>query len=571
MMLYDQRRRFKPPIWAIRLYEQMSATERVVLAWLIALMFVSAIWFVIGYIGRNTELIAETGGIYSEAAVGQPRNVNPILAGANDLDVDISRLVYSSLFKLDGKLQLQKDLATDITISEDQKTYIVNLRTDVNWHDGQLLSADDVVFTIRSIQTPSYGSPLLSAFESVTIEKVDAHTVKFTLVEPYAPFISSLTVGIVPEHVWKNIAPENATLAEQMLKPIGSGPYRFLEIKTRRKTGEITEFNLVRNDAYYGTRPFIDEVHYRFFTNYDDSLKAIIAGEVDGLGFLPLQLRDELERRSSLIVQRLNLPQYFSLFFNQQDSTILADAGIRNALALAIDRTEIVNEALNGEGEPLHLPIPPGIFGFNDELSAPIFDLEAAKRELDEAGWQDVDGDGIREKNDQRLHLKITTTDWPEYVHTAEVIQKQWLKVGAETEIEHFGAGTIQQTIIRPRDYEILLFGEILSSIPDPYPFWHSTQTRSPGLNFSLFKNKEVDKLLEEARKTPNEDERREKYKAFQGIILDIKPALILYRPLYLFGTSKKVRGINPDLAALPADRFNNISQWHVKVKRVWK
>ncbi|MDP3997704.1 MAG: ABC transporter substrate-binding protein [Candidatus Andersenbacteria bacterium] len=559
------------PRWVLRSYVRMSQTERLVVTWLLVLLVVSGIWSIASYVNAHTILIPQAGGIYREAAFGQPRYINPILAGANDLDVDLSRLVYSSLFKFNSNLELQHDLATDYTISEDSTTYTVHLRNDVRWHDGEPFTADDVVFTIASIQTPDYASPLQNTFQGVTITKQDDSTVVFQLKEPYAPFLSSLTVGIVPEHVWESIAPKNAPLAEQMLKPVGTGPYQFIESKTRRKTGEITEMSFTRNDNYYGSRSYIDEINFSFYPTHDDAVKALLAGKVDGVGFLPLQLRNQVDRRSGINIQRLHLPQYFALFFNQQKSPLLSDSGIRDALALATDRQAIVQEALQSEGEPLHLPIPPGIFAFNDSISQPTYDPERAKQNLEEAGWTDVDGDGIREKNDARLHLVITTTDWPEYVKTAEVIQRQWQTVGVETEIEHYGAGTIQQTIIRPRDYEILLFGEILPAIPDPYPFWHSTQTRNPGLNFSLFKNQEVDKLLEEARKTTNADERKEKYEQFQGIILDLKPALILYQPYYLFAAKTNVRGIDAANAAIPAGRFNNIEQWHVRVKRIWQ
>jgi peptide/nickel transport system substrate-binding protein len=247
----------------------------------------------------------------------------------------------------------------------------------------------------------------------------------------------------------------------------------------------------------------------------------------------------------------------------------VADAGVRSALALAINREEIVAKALQGQGEPLHLPIPPGVFAFNDEIAPPEFNIEAAKQNLEDAGWKDIDGDGTREKDNERLHLKITTTDWPEYVLTAEVVQQQWQAIGVESQIEHFSAGTIQQTVIAPRNYEILFFGEILSADPDPYPFWHSTQVNN--LNFAQFKNQEVDKILEAARQTIDRAERQQKYKEFQGKILDLKPAIILYRPYYLFASDNKVNGVNPNFAALAADRFNNIEAWHVNTKRVWK
>ncbi len=562
--------RVSPPAWLKVLLTHMSRVERLVFAALGVVLLVSAMFSVTGYIRRNTHTIAQNGGTYTEAAVGQPRYLNPILAGANDLDIDISRLVYSSLFRLDQNLQLQNDLATEYTLSPDNKEYTIHLRSDVTWHDGERFTADDVVFTIRSIQTPDYGSPLASAFEGVEVQKVDDTTVLFKLTQPYAPFLTSLTVGIVPEHVWESIAPKNAALAEQTLKPVGTGPYQFSEIATRRKTGDITSMQLVRNTSYYGQYPHLDEITFMFYPTHEEAIQELAAGNVDGIGFLPLQLLSKVSKQRSIDIHRLLLPQYFGLFFNQQQNDILSDAGVRNALSLGLDRSSLVKEALAGEGEPLHLPIPPGVFAFNSDIPAPAYDPEAAKQNLEETGWKDTDNDGVREKDDKRLHLKIATTDWPEYVRTAEIVQQQWQAIGVETEIQHFGAGTIQQSVVRPRDYEILLFGEILNPQPDPYPFWHSTQTRNPGLNFALFKNAEVDKLLEEARKTINDDERREKYQQFQGKILDLKPALILYRPYYLFATKDDVHGIDLKYSGLPSDRFNNIESWHVRTKRVW-
>lgn len=558
------------PAWLKVLIDNMSQVERSVLVILALVLLGSAIFSIVGYIQRNTHTIAQNGGSYTEAAVGQPRYLNPILAGANDLDVDISRLVYSSLFRLDQNLQLQNDLATGYTLSENNQEYTVQLRSDVTWHDGERFTADDVVFTIRSIQTPEYGSPLESAFQGVEVQKIDDTTVLFKLSQPYAPFLTSLTVGIVPEHVWESIAPKNAALAEQTLKPVGTGPYKFAEIATRRKTGDITSMRLLRNTSYYGQYPHLDEVNFVFFPTHEEAIQELAAGNVDGIGFLPLQLLEKVQRQRTIDIRRLLLPQYFGLFFNQQKNDILSDAGVRNALSLGLDRDALVKEALANEGEPLHLPIPPGIFAFNDGIPTPAYDPEVAKQNLEDAGWKDADQDGIREKNDTRLHLKITTTDWPEYVRTAEIVQQQWQAIGVETEIQHYGAGTIQQTAVRPREYEILLFGEILNAQPDPYPFWHSTQTRNPGLNFALFKNAEVDKLLEVARKTINDDERKEKYQEFQGMILDLKPALILYRPYYLFATNDDVHGIELKYAGLPSDRFNGIENWHVRTKRVW-
>jgi peptide/nickel transport system substrate-binding protein len=554
--------------WAQPWLDRMTLREKTILALLAVILITSGALSLVGFIDRHTHLIAQFGGTYTEAAVGQPRYINPILAGANDLDLDLTSLVYSSLFKLDNEFNLTNDLASEYSISEDGKIYTVKLRHDASWHDGQPLTADDVVFTIRSIQTADYGSPLLPAFQGVQVEKTDDYTVTFTLKQPYAPFLSSLTVGIVPHHVWENIPPKNAALAEQMLKPVGTGPFKFAEIATRRKTGEITTFRLERNEGYFGQRPYIDQIIFYFYPTHEEALQALLAGKADGVGFLPLSLADRVKAKKSIILERLLLPQYFGLFFNQGKNEALTDAGVRSALNLATDREKIIQEALGGEAKPLSVPITSGFFHF-DSLPTSNYDPEKAKQNLDDAGWK-VSDDGIRTKNDKKLSFKISTTDWPEYVKTAEIVQQSWRDIGVDLQIEHFGAGTIQQTVVGPREYEILLYGEILPAQPDPYPFWHSTQTRAPGLNLALFKDAKSDKLLEEARQTSDINARQEKYTEFISRILDVHPAIILYQPYYLFSHDDNVRGNTMTQVNLPAGRFNDISSWHVKVKRVW-
>lgn len=556
--------------WGHVLVENMTNYEKGILGTLSIILLISATMSVQGYVQRNSHLIPQSGGTYVEAAVGQPRHINPILAGANDLDMDISSLVYSGLFKLNNDLKLTPDLATDYSVSSDGTTYTVNLRNDVVWHDGQPFTAEDVLFTIRSIQTPDYGSPLETSFQGVTVEKTGDHQVIFTLKQPYAPFPTNLTVGIAPKHVWENIAPKNAALAEQMLKPVGTGPFEFAELSTRRKTGEITTFRMVRNPDYYKEAPYLDEFIFQFYPTNEEAVTALSNGNVDGVGFVPLSSADDIENRTSTDLERLLLPQYFAFFFNELNNELLGDAGVRAALALAVDRDVIVEEALQGEAQSLHVPIPPSLFEGNSEIEPPTFNPEVAKQNLEEAGWKDEDGNGIREKDDNELKVTITTTDWPEFVRTAELVKDEWEKIGVGVEIQSYSAGVIQQTVVGPRDYEILLYGEILPADPDPYPFWHSTQTRSPGLNLSLLKDEEIDKLLEEARKETDQNTRREKYVEFQKRFFDLTPAIILYQPYYLYGHRDNVRGMGMENVNLPTGRFNDVESWHVNVKRVW-
>lgn len=556
------------PSWLRKYLPLMTGREKTALGVLGVILILSAFFSLTGFIGRHTHLIAKFGGTYREGAVGQPHYINPILAGANDLDLDLTTLVYSSLFRLDNNFQLENDLASEYSLSEDERVYTIHLRQDVRWHDGEPLTADDVLFTIRSIQTPDYGSPLISSFQGVQVDKIDDYTVTFTLKNPYAPFLTNLTVGIVPHHIWENISPKNAALSEQMLKPIGTGPFRFADVTTHRKTGEITAYRLIRNEGYYGQRPYLDQIVFNFYENQDAAVQDLVSGRLDGLSFLPLSQASKIEARRSFTVDHLLLPEYFGLFFNQGKSPALGDAGVRSALDLATDRQTIIKEALDGAAQPLSVPITQGFFNF-DNLPTASYDPEKAKQNLDEAGWK-VGADGIREKNGTKLSLRIATTDWPEYVKTAELVQQQWQAIGAEVQVDQFGAGTIQQTVVGPRDYEVLLYGEILPAQPDPYPFWHSTQTRSPGLNLSLLKDEKIDKLLEEARKISDVNARKEKYVEFIARISDIHPVIVLYQPYYLFAHDKSVGGNTLRNINLPAGRFADIENWFIKTKRVW-
>ncbi len=556
--------------WWKTIYFHMSAREKAILMLFGITIGVACILSVTGYVKARSSFIPKEGGSYTEAVVGQPRYINPILANTNDVDLDISRLVYSSLFKLDTKLALQKDLAESYEISTDNKTYTVRIRQNIQFHDGRSLTADDVVFTIQSIQTPDYDSPLASSFQGVHVEKVDDYTVKFTLQKTaYAPFLSSLTVGIVPKHVWENVPPKSAGLAEQQLKPVGSGPFSFQKIVTKKKTGETSSIKLARNTSYYGTHSYISSVIFDFYATHEEALKALITGKADGIGYLPIGLLEQTQRHPSLNIKKILLPQYFGLFFNATKNNILADAGVRATLALATDREELIREALHGEGEFMGTPIPSGIFDFSD-IKNPVYDIAKAKQNLDDAGWKVEGENGIRKKDGKQLRFTITTTDWPEYVKTAELIQKQWRQAGIQVDISSQSTGIIQQAVVGPRDYEILLYGENLAADPDPYSFWHSTQIKSPGLNLSLLQDKETDAFLENARKATDPKKRQEALHQFVQRFLDINPAIILYQPSYLFVQHNSVQGSAMDHGALPSDRFNDAASWFVQTKRIW-
>jgi peptide/nickel transport system substrate-binding protein len=548
----------------------LSNRERSTLMVCVTVVIVGVIWGTALFIKEKTTLIPKEGGTYREGAVGQPRYISPVLARTNDVDMNISRLVYSGLMRVDENKKVIGDLAEKIDISADGKIYTARLRSNIKWHDGEQFNADDVLFTIQTIQNPESKSPAAPIFQGVTVEKIDDQTITFSLQEPYAPFLYNLTQSIMPEHVWESVEPKNISLAEQNLKPIGTGPFMFKKLK-KNTMGEVRDYELTRFDGYFGQRPYINEIIFSFYQSNEELLRAFQGNKIDGMSFVPPTLVAEINRIRSAKVYRAKLPQYFAVFFNQARQPVLADQTIRTALDLAIDRDKIIREALYNEGTRIDTPIPPGFLGYQEGLGRVEYNPNKANQNLDEAGWKVNEKTGIREKDGKPFTFTLTTTDWTEYTKTADLLAEQWRAIGADVKLEAQTVGTVQSEAIRPRAYDAILYGEVLGADPDPYPFWHSTQTRDPGLNLALYKDTESDKLLEQARKTTDIAKREETYKKFQERLIGAVPALFLYSPTYDYALHNNVHGQMLDAIQLPAQRFNTISTWYVKTKRIWK
>ena len=553
----------------------LSKKESTIAQIALVVFVISLIFVLVRVYQTVTHTVPQSGGKYTEALVGSPKYVNPILSQTNDTDMDISRLVFSGLLKIDTDQQLVNDLAERYEISEDQKEYTIYLRNDAKFHDKEDLNADDVLFTFESIQDTSYRSPLYLNFSGVALQRIDDHTIKFVLQEPFTPFLSSLTFGILPEHIWAEISPDSAYLAEYNLKPIGSGPFVF-DNYTKDKNGNIKSYELKRFDDYYNNKPYLDQISFKFYSDPISALEAAKNKHVDGISFVPNESKEDIQKRNGNIeYHSLRLPQYTAVFFNQKNE-LLKTKTVREALAHAVDKVSIVQNALGGEGEIIHGPILPGYVGYNQEIKKFEFNLEEAEKILEEDGWEypEVEegepASTVREKDGAELAFAISTINSPEYLATVDVIKQAWEGIGVRLEVKEYSTKDIQKRVINPRAYEALLFGEIVGTDPDPYPFWHSSQSRDPGLNLAVFFNKDIDQLLEEARKTNDEEQRRLKYLHFQNILADELPAIFLYNPVYTYGIDKKVRGLGGHYISVPSDRFSGIEDWYIKTNRKW-
>jgi peptide/nickel transport system substrate-binding protein len=552
-----------------KLFQTLSGRERLTVNFLIFIVVISLLVSSVAFYYHLTKAIPIAGGEYVEGVVGQPVYVNPVLAIGNDADMDLCTLIYSGLFKYDPKGEIVPDLAESYEVSDDKLVYTIHLKKDVKWQDGESFSADDVLSTIQIIQDPAFKSPLRQNWQGVGMEVTDDNTLQFMLQAPYSFFLNNLTTGILPKHVWESVAPANFSLTDYNLRPVGTGPYKFSDFK-KDEQGNILSYDLEVNDSYYNEKPYIGKISFSFYFDEDSMLDAYNNKQVFGMSYLsPSRIADIKSARSTQI-HSINIPRYFAVFFNQQKSKVLANREVRKALSLATDRRAIINEVLAGQGKDIYSPLPPGTFGFTDDVKKFEYDVEKANKVLDDDGWKKGE-DGFRKKDNLVLEFSLATTDWPDLSLTAEILKKQWEVIGAKVNFEAFPVADIQQNFIRTREYDALLFGQMVGIDPDLYAFWHSSQTRDPGLNLALYSNQDVDKILEKIRQETNRGSRMEDYKKFQQVVAEDVPVIFLYSPNYLYVHNKSVQGMDISSMVTPDKRFSDVSKWYVKTKRVKK
>lgn len=552
----------------------LSAGEKAVLAGLVIIAIVSGAFLFGRLYLRVTVTKPAFGGTYREGLLKEPRFINPIYASFNDTDRDITQLVFAGLIRYKPSGEIEPLLAETIEVSQDGKSYTVRLREGLFWHDGEPLDADDVLFTIKTVQNQEFKSPYRPNWQGVLIDKLDGRTIKFMLKQPYAPFIENLTIGIIPEHLWARVSPQSAQLSDLNLKPVGSGPYRFKSF-TRLPNGSITSYTLSAFRHFPPGRPHIKEIIFMFYPSEAEMIAGFHKDEIDGLSILSAKSLPALQK-TDLVIHSLHLPRVVALFLNGAQLGAFTDKKVRLALAHAIDINSAIANILGGAAETIASPIPPGSAGFNPDIPKISHDVEAAKKLLDEAGWKDSDKDGIRDKVERKnrknvvtpLKIELVTSDFPELKEMAEAIKSMWRGLGVEVQVKTLSATELESSVIRPRAYQALLFGEIFGHDPDPFAFWHTSQIKDPGLNIALYSNRKADVLLEEARRTTDAAKREEKYREFQKIVAEDMPAIFLFSPVSSYGVRNVVKALTIGKIALPHERFSQIEKWHIKTRR---
>lgn len=555
-------------------FKALPPSDALLLKIAVVAFLVCALWFAVSLSTDSQVEVSASGGTYTEGIVGTPRFINPVLA-VTRADKDLSALIYDGLMRLDSSGALAPSIAESVTISEDGLTYNVVLRKDVTFHDGRPLTTDDVVFTIERIQTPALSSPLRSNFDGVRVEKLGEYEMNFVIAEPYVPFIENLTFGILPRHIWQDATNEEFPFSQHNSEPIGAGPYKVASIN-RNASGIPQSYVLEPHADYHNGTPNIAHVVLHFYTNEDRLLTAFGEGLIDGFSGIDQRSLTNLETTANHELVTMPLPRTFAVFFNQNKSTALRDPAARKALDVAINREELIDSVLLGHGKPLTSPIPGGFGTTTSESVATSTDarFDEARRILREGGWKLNNETGIWEKEISdsltSLSLSISTVNNSVFESTAEFIRAAWTKLGAEVTVKQFEQSDLTQAIIRPRDYETLLFGTVVGRSLDFYSFWHSSQRNDPGLNVALYANITTDAALREARTNQDPLVREASIATFVEEVTKETPAVFLYNPELLYVFPTKVTGASFAGVSDVHERFATIANWSINTKSVW-
>lgn len=534
---------------------------------LLALAGILLLATLLGYSSYSlaTVLVPDRGGVYREGVAGNPKYLNPLLCDATDIDLDLCKLLYRGLTRIDKQGRVVPDLAEGWTI-EEGTVYTFRMRSDQFWHDGQQVTADDVVFTINVLKDPEVFSlpDLTSLWRAVDVEKLDDFTVRFTLSEPFTPFLDYTSIGLLPEHIWRNVPASELATKPLNATAIGNGPLRVVETAADHIRLEPSPF-------YRGQRPFLNALDLRFYPDHASLFTAFQNGEIDGISRVLAQDLPAATERDDLALFSAVQSEYLTILFNltNPDVAFLQDKAVRQALFYAINRQRLIDEVAAGQGIIAHSLLLPENWAYNDNIKQYNYDPQRAGELLQEAGWIDSDGDGIRDKDGKPMRLLLYSNDDPGRVALIEQIAADWRAIGVDAVPTPVTFAGLVADFLNPRRFDAALIGWELTGDPDPYPLWHSTQATGGGQNYTGWQNAEADDLIEKARALTDEFERRNLYLQFQDIFAEEVPAILLYHPVYTYGVSTRVHNVQIGSLNQAPERFGTFADWYILTRRV--
>ena len=498
------------------------------------------------------------GDALIEGTIGEPSILIPMLAG-DSASHSVAGLIFNGLVKYDTDLSVIGDLAESWDISPDGLVITFHLRKGVKWTDGVEFTADDVMFGYQTIINEKTPTAYQEDYRQVKKAEVpDKYTFRAAYEKPFAPALTSWgNLVIIPKHLLEG---KDITKTNFGRKPVGLGPYKL----SKWTSGQ--ELLLESNKDYFEGMPYIDRYVYRIIPDPATMFLELQAGGIDMMGLTPIQYTKQTDTdffRNNFQKFRYPTFAYTHMAFNLKHP-FFKDKRVRQAIAYAIDKNEIVDVVLFGLGSTATGPYVPNTWPYNPDVKKYEYDPEKAKQLLKEAGWTDTDRDGVLDKNGIPFKFTIRTNMGNNLrKNTATIIQWRLEKIGIKVEIEALEWSTFVNEFIDKRRFEAVILGWSIGLDPDQYDIWHSSKTKEKEFNFVSYNNLEVDELLEKGRRTFDIKERKKIYFRIQEILADELPYIFLYVPDATPVVHARFKGIKPS----PIGITYNLPKWHVPKK----
>jgi peptide/nickel transport system substrate-binding protein len=490
-----------------------------------------------------------------EGSIGEPSNLIPMLAG-DSASFDVAGLIFNGLVKYDTDIRVIGDLAESWDISKDGLVITFHLRKNVRWTDGVEFTADDVLFGFNTITNEKTPTAYSEDFKQVKkAEVLDRYTFRVTYGKPFAPALTTWgSLVILPKHLLEG---KDITKTDFSRNPVGLGPYKL------QKWVSGQELVLDSYHDYFEGRPYIDHYIYRIIPDSATMFLELQTGGIDMMGLTPLQYTKQTDTEYFKInFQKFRYPQFVYTYmgFNLKHP-FFKDIRVRQAIAHAIDKSEIVDVVLFGLGSVATGPYVPNTWPYNPNVKQYAYDPAKARQLLKEAGWKDTDGDGILRKDGRPFEFTILTNMGNTLrINTATIIQYRLAKVGIKVNIRTLEWSTFVNEFIDKRRFQAVILGWSIDRDPDQYDIWYSGKTKDKEFNFVSYSNPEVDALLEKGRRTFDITERKKAYYRIQEILAEELPYIFLYVPDATPIVQSRFKGIKPS----PIGITYNLPKWYV-------
>lgn len=487
-------------------------------------------------------------------------NLDPLMAKDDEIKAILS-LIYEGLVKIDSQGMVQPALAESWQISDDGRTYTINLRTDVKWHNGEAFSSADVKATFDKIkelkkQKRSDEMPEFPEFDNIqSYEASDEKTFAISLFKPDANFLYEMNRGILPASFIEASKTKKNKKDEQSTTPeaIGTGPFKLIS-----KTSDT--IGLKRNSSYFGEKPYIEEINIKIYPDNSSIKEAFNKRAVD---IITIESEDWNIFHEMKDVYLLQYPsRYFEFVAVNLNNPILSDVKVRQAILMGIDRNRILQDTTVGRGLVIDSPILPYSWAFNSQVQHITHNKKTAVQRLEEAGWKDENDDGILEKTIGKKKYKLefellVNTDNGARYQAASHIQQDLKDIGISVKLVNATWDELKSKVMNKK-YDTAIMGWKLAPNPD-LRFMFAGSEIKKGYNFVSYSNPELDDILIQVQ-TVDEGRQELLYKA-QEIINEDLPYLFLYSPNKVLALNKKLKDVKPD----PVNLFNNINEWWVK------